>query len=145
MKFILGNVDYDSEFESGASFVRQRMLLVFIFTVGFAVVSAEFSGARRRSVSFAVLNIVFSSQVSLLLGSVLLDMGFWMTGPRAVYGLLRILEKWSFWYFSVRYLVHWLESVVTVGTSNVLILASQCNLTGVYTHSINANNYYALL
>jgi hypothetical protein len=29
-------------------------------------------------------------------------------------------------------------------TRNVLISASYCSLTGVYTHSINANNFYAV-
>jgi hypothetical protein len=37
-----------------------------------------------------------------------------------------------------------LESIATKGTRNVLILVLQGTLPGVYSHSINANNYYAL-
>jgi hypothetical protein len=66
----------DSELESSASVVRQPWLLVFIFAVGYAVVSAGVLGARRRFMSLAVFNIVFFTQVSMLFGSVLLDWGF---------------------------------------------------------------------
>jgi hypothetical protein len=71
-----GDCVFSSELESRASVVRQRILLPLIFTVGCAVLTAGVSGARRRSVSLAMLNIVFSSQAALLLGGVLLFWGF---------------------------------------------------------------------
>ena len=63
-----GECVYDSELESSGS-VRQRMLLVLIITVEYAVMTAGVSDARRRSVFLALFIVVFSIHVSLLLGS----------------------------------------------------------------------------
>jgi hypothetical protein len=67
---------FTSELESRALVVRQRILLVLVFTVVYALLTTGVSGARRRSLSLAAVNILFSSQAALLLGSVLLVLGF---------------------------------------------------------------------
>jgi len=60
---------FDSELESSASVVRQRMLFVFIFTVGYVVVSAGFRVREGGPFLFPCL-VLFSTQVSLLLDNV---------------------------------------------------------------------------
>ena len=60
MKFILGSVSTIPNWNQ----VRQRLLLILIFTVGYAVMTAGVSGARRRSVSLSVFN-TFTAIVDL--------------------------------------------------------------------------------
>jgi hypothetical protein len=91
MKFIVGSVSTIPNWNQ----VRQSFLsgcCWYSYLPSDAVVTAGVSGARRRFVSIAVFNIVSSTHVSLLLGSVLLDWAFeWWGHVRcfARYGFCR--------------------------------------------------------
>jgi hypothetical protein len=89
------------------------------------------------------VNIVFPTQAVLLLSSILLLWGFGRRDPSGI-SPVRDLGEMIILVSSVRYTVHRLEFIATEGTRKVLILALQGTLSGVYTHSINDNNYYAL-
>jgi len=83
---------FDSELESSASVVRQGKLLVFIFTVGYAVVSAGFWVREGGLFPLPCLILCFPPRFRCYLIA-FCSFVFWMTEPRAVYGPLGILDR----------------------------------------------------